>query len=237
MNPLLCATVAFLWLGTVANAQSIGLTATSDSLNNKKVIIEVRNVEVNGKMVQDTVSIITYDELDESATLDESAGPVHGSSSTIIHSSANPPITLNGGSWSYTWDGDLAWLAVPSLALLLPILLLAVILYFYYKNRKTRYRLMEKAIDSGQPIAPELLRETQKLLDDEPLRELRTKGVSNVAVGLGLFILLWALTKSFALGCIGLLVVCIGAGKLVNYHLQMKDRQALRKKQGEQSEA
>ncbi len=102
-------------------------------------------------------------------------------------------------------------LAIGFLAVLLifgtPIFIVALALYFNYKNRKNRYRVIEKAIESGQPIPQEFLKTTVN-------KDTQNKGIKNICLGLGLFIFLWALTN-FAIGCIGILVMCNGIGQYI----------------------
>lgn len=82
-----------------------------------------------------------------------------------------------------------------------------------YKNRKAKYRLVEQALASGQPLPENLFKEADST-------DIRSKGIKNVFVGIGLFIFLWAITEEFGLGCIGLLVMFTGFGQLVIYYTQ-----------------
>ena len=50
------------------------------------------------------------------------------------------------------------------------------------------------------------------------MKDLRSRGFSNLFLGLGLFIFLWAITGEFSVGCIGLLVLCIGLGQVTTYY-------------------
>ena len=52
--------------------------------------------------------------------------------------------------------------------------------------------------------------------------DIRSKGINNIFVGIGLFIFLWAITGEFGLGCIGLLVMFTGFGQLVIFYSQQK---------------
>ena len=210
-------------LSAQTGGNSITMTSTVDSLNNNKVSIEVRSVEVDGQMVTDTVSSITYTKADETETLDYKKAKPQNSANINIHMS----------EFDRVWLSRIWMITLPMLIILFPILIFALLLYSRYKNRQSRYRLIAKALESGQPLPKELQDEARKAfrqdgLQGDSLHQLRTKGISNVATGLGLFILLWALTGSFAIGCVGLLVLCIGLGKLANYYLQMKDIQGLR---------
>ena len=93
----------------------------------------------------------------------------------------------------------------------LPIAIVFIIVAFRSKNRRAKYKLAEQILASGQELP-------QGFFDDLNVRDLRTRGFSNLFLGLGLFILLWALTEDFSVGCIGLLVLCIGLGQLVTYY-------------------
>ena len=228
--PLALVASSALAMSTQIGGTSLTLTATTDSLNNNKVAIEVRNVEVDGQMVQDTISITAHSDAEEAEVLDQK--PSEPKKSRTV----NFVDTRSYRRWPYEM-----WVFVlPMLIVIIPLLIVALALYFRYKNRQSRYRLIAKALESGQPLPKELQDEAKKAFrqsnpQQESLNQLRSKGIGNVATGLGLFILLWALTDSFAIGCVGLLVLCIGLGKLVNYHLQMKDAQFLRDKCAEQS--
>ena len=79
--------------------------------------------------------------------------------------------------------------------------------------QKARYRLAEQAIAAGQPLPENLFKEADST-------DIRSKGIKNVFVGIGLFIFLWAITEEFGLGCIGLLVMFTGFGQLVIYYTQ-----------------
>ena len=57
--------------------------------------------------------------------------------------------------------------------------------------------------------------------DVAPL-DYRTKGIKNMALGIGLFFFLWMLTSQLSIGCIGLLIFCIGAGQLAIHYTTPK---------------
>ena len=60
----------------------------------------------------------------------------------------------------------------------------------------------------------------ENLFKEADSTDIRSKGIKNVFVGIGLFIFLWAITEEFGLGCIGLLVMFTGFGQLVIYYTQ-----------------
>ena len=97
----------------------------------------------------------------------------------------------------------------------LPLLIIFVVFFFRYKNRKAKYRLAEQALASGQQLPENFFKEAAAT-------DIRSKGINNIFVGIGLFIFLWAITGEFGLGCIGLLVMFTGFGQLVIFYGQQK---------------
>ena len=65
--------------------------------------------------------------------------------------------------------------------------------------------MVEKSIESGQPLPKEYLQTNMEM-------DTKRKGVKNICLGFGLFIFLWAITN-FGIGCIGILVMCVGLGQ------------------------
>lgn len=90
----------------------------------------------------------------------------------------------------------------------IPVLIVFFAFFFRYKNRKAKYRLVEQALASGQPLPEGIFKEMTEV-------DMRSKGIKNFFTGLGLFIFLWAITGSFAIGCIGLLIMLNGVGQWV----------------------
>ena len=77
------------------------------------------------------------------------------------------------------------------------------------------YRLAEQALASGQQLPENFFKEAAAT-------DIRSKGINNIFVGIGLFIFLCAITGEFGLGCIGLLVMFTGFGQLVIFYSQQK---------------
>ncbi len=95
------------------------------------------------------------------------------------------------------------------LVALAPFLIIALVFYLIFKNRRQRYELAEKAMDSGQQIPQELIR-TERQSDDY----LWKKGIKNIFVGIGLAILFKCLGADPLTG-IGWLVALYGVGQAV----------------------
>lgn len=101
-----------------------------------------------------------------------------------------------------------------------PIIVIFIIFFFRYKNRKAKYRLVEQALASGQPLPENFFKEVGT-------SDIRNKGIQNIFVGIGLFIFLWAITGEFGLGCIGLLIMFTGFGQVVIHYTQQKKDEKL----------
>ena len=89
-----------------------------------------------------------------------------------------------------------------------PVLILGVLLYFIYKNRKEKMRLAEMAMKQGQPIPDQLLVEHKETDED-----LWQKGLRQTFLGVGLLAFFGYIDSTLGIG-IGILVTVIGLGKL-----------------------
>jgi hypothetical protein len=115
--------------------------------------------------------------------------------------------------------GAIAFLicVVVIIALLSPVLLIAVILYFVFRNRNQKYKLAQEAIARGKSVPQELLHESNKTNEF-----LWVKGIRNCSIGLGLVCLFWILGAESLIG-VGLLVFFMGAGQMVIAKTTHKD--------------
>jgi heme/copper-type cytochrome/quinol oxidase subunit 4 len=202
----LCCTAGFAKNRTVTEEDSVG---------NVKRTIEVSDTVINGKTVTDTLSITTYN-----------------TGSGADHNGKVKTYTYGGFNLDEFTDGNTNWddmsnglktitvlaiifiFALPVIAILIALLLF---LLFRRKSEKAKLRLAEKSLERGQPIPTEYM-------PKKPLKDLRTRGVSNICLGLALFIFIWAITNTFALGCIGLFFFFTGVGQVVTHYLNAKDQ-------------
>ncbi|MBQ8487409.1 MAG: hypothetical protein IJ533_10230 [Prevotella sp.] len=90
-----------------------------------------------------------------------------------------------------------------------PVLLLGLVLFFVYRNRKQKMRLAEMAMKQGQPIPDQLLVEHRETDD-----EVWQKGIRQTFLGVGLLAFFGYVGSSLGIG-VGILVTCLGLGKLV----------------------
>lgn len=92
---------------------------------------------------------------------------------------------------------------------LVPVGVIALILYFVYKNRKDRMRLMEMALKTGRQIPVDALG-TPYVKNEQ----IWNKGIKQIFLGAGLAFLLWIPLGKLGLA-IGALVLLIGCGNVV----------------------
>lgn len=110
------------------------------------------------------------------------------------------------------WGGVLIAVLVVLLCMLTvlsPAIIIGLILYFVQKSRNRKYKIIEKAVESGQPIPQELVRENKTTND-----RLWAKGIKNAAVGLGIVVFGFLISASFFTG-VGWIVFFYGAGQAV----------------------
>jgi hypothetical protein len=191
------------------------IVTEEDSLGNVKRTIELSDTVINGKTVTDTLSITTYNT--------GSGADRNGKVKTYTYGGFNlDEFTSDHVDWDDMSDGlkvmtVLAIFFVFAFPLIIFLLALLLFLLFRRKSEKAKIRLAEKALERGQPIPKEYM-------PTKPLKDLRTRGVSNICLGLALFIFIWAITNTFALGCIGLFFFFTGVAQVVTHYLNEKDK-------------
>ena len=194
-------------LGLMA-ATSLGMQAenrtVTDTVDGKKRVIELKDTIINGQPSTDTLSITTY----EGTDADEA-----GDDDTYRHRHDGSGLQWVGFNFGDDAPETLVALTAIIFTLGLPALLIFIIFYFRYKNRKAKYRLAEQALAAGQQLPPEFFKEGEG-------KDLRSRGIRNIFLGIGLFIFLWAITGVFGLGCIGLLIMFTGFGQVTIYYTQ-----------------
>ena len=94
------------------------------------------------------------------------------------------------------------------LYVLAPILIICAVLYFINRNRKDRIKLAQMAMEKGQPIPEDLLKEKVHNVD----RADYQTGLRQMFTGVGLAIFLGIVVGDIGFG-IGALVFFIGLGK------------------------
>ena len=106
-------------------------------------------------------------------------------------------------------------------AVMVPVLLFLVILFFDNKTKKDKYNALievSKNLDDSSKIE-EIL---DTLNDKKKPIDYRRSGVITLFVGLGLYLLGWTIAKSVLQGS-GLLVAAIGVGSILAGYLYPND--------------
>lgn len=103
----------------------------------------------------------------------------------------------------------IAFVLLCILVVLSPFIFVALIIYMVLKNRNQRYRLAEKAMESGRPIPDNLLKK-----DDFSNEALWKKGVKNACIGIGLVVCFYIIGANPLTG-IGWLVFFYGLGQCI----------------------
>ena len=99
--------------------------------------------------------------------------------------------------------------AIVIIFLIAPLLIIVTIFYFVNKNRRERYKLAQMAIQNGQQIPEEMLKEK---VDDWDKDDYQS-GMRQIFLGVGLAIFLGIVAGKIGFG-IGALVFFIGLGKV-----------------------
>ena len=185
---------------------SASLAAPKHRHHQKTEAVQQKDTTAQDELVaySDTTSI---DEEEDEATTT--------TTTTITHS--NSPWDDDGPfSWLGPLTGSVGGILIVCLMLLIlliialsPFIILALILRLIINRHNDRITLAEKAMETGQPI-PEELKPIDKQTDDY----LWSRGIRNVAIGAGMFIMFW-IWKSTMLSGLGALVLCYGIGQMV----------------------
>lgn len=110
------------------------------------------------------------------------------------------------------FDSSLTTITLVSLIICcgLPFFIVAIVLWFRYKNKQARYKLAAEALAAGQTIPKELFNDPE-----EHINSVRNKGIRNIFLGIGIGVFLWVLTGEEGLAAIGFLIFCMGLGQVL----------------------
>lgn len=107
-------------------------------------------------------------------------------------------------------SGDMVAITSIIVGCSIPILIVFFVVYFNHKNQQIKYKAVEKSLELGQPLPESFFRNNYRST------ELRSKGIKTTCTGFGLFIFLWAITESFGVGSIGLIIMFTGIGEYLS---------------------
>ncbi len=202
MKQVIITLIAVLTLTTAYGKNRVEIER--DSLGNIQRIIELNDTAIGGKEISDTLSVTTY----------------HGASGITFEDEKHQIIDVEG-LLSKQMDGIMdgfkgfVWISIITIISIfaLPAIIIFLVLNYRSKKRKERYQVIEKAIESGQPLPEEFMEKTKE--EDDAIR---VKGIKNIFLGLGLAIFFYAMSGAIFLASIGLLIMFNGIGQLVIFY-------------------
>lgn len=197
---------------TAMMAQSHEVTTTDK--NGNKVVYEISDAAATKG---DTLSITTFDP--QSVAKSDSINGVNKNDEDYRMSKEDVKMVLEeldiDSGWISTAVGGMILGGL--ICVVLPIAIIVAILLYRYFNRRKKYELAQKIVESGQPLPENFAK-----LFEEEVKEgdtgLFEKGVKNVGIGIAFFIFMWFLTDNLALACIGLFIIANGASQLLTYY-------------------
>ena len=195
MKRVILMMVAVLTMICTANAKE-RLVYQTDSITGERLVIEVYDTMRNGHAEVDTLSITRYPAKNSST--------VHYDYDDDDKELEQIERILSNG-WGIVW----ITLATIFAIFVLPLLIIALIFYYRHKNRKAKYELAAKMIEKGEPLPADLEESVRGLSDME------SRGIKNMCIGAAVTIFIWALTDSFGLACIGLIVLANGVSQYI----------------------
>ena len=199
---------------TAMMAQSHEVTTTDK--NGNKVVYEISDAAATKG---DTLSITTFDP--QSVAKSDSINHANANNKDYVMTKEDLMDIIHE-TGIQDWGGPAASTAIAGMILggficvVLPILIIAGVLLYRYFNRKKKYELAQKIVESGQPLPENFMEDLKEEYHEDT--GLFEKGVKNVAVGIALTIFLWLMTKTAFLACIGLFVVANGVSQLLSYY-------------------
>ena len=209
-------TLAVATLGmTAMMAQSHEVTTTDK--NGNKVVYEISDAPATKG---DTLSITTYDP--NSVAKSDSINGVDRNEDYVM--TKEDLIDIINETGIKNWGGPVASTAIGGMILggficvFLPIVIIVAVLLYRYFNRKKKYELAQKIVESGQPLPADFAKAFQEEYSREEDRGLYEKGVKNVGIGIAFCVFMYLLTDNLALACIGLFIVANGVSQLLSYN-------------------
>lgn len=121
----------------------------------------------------------------------------------------NATIGSDFGDWDSGSSTSVAIVAI-IICCGLPFFIVAIVLWFRYKNKQAKYKLAAEALAAGRTIPAELFNDPE-----EQGNTVMTKGIKNIFLGIGLGVFLWVLTEEEGLAAIGFLIFCMGLGQVL----------------------
>lgn len=162
--------------------------------------------------VTDTSGIVAYSDttVTDTATADNEGGEDARGAGAMTINDVSDPFNLIAYLTTLDFGGVIVaifFVLLCIITVLSPVILIAVILYLVFKRRNDRYRVIEKAMETGQPLPDDMKRGAI-----ESNEVLWRKGVKNFFIGLGLIAVFVSFGIESLIG-VGVLVALYGAGQ------------------------
>ena len=114
-----------------------------------------------------------------------------------------------------------------------PIILVIFIVWFSYRDKRNRYRLLEKAIENNMDSEQVLkLLESKKAVKADSQKSSVRQGLICLFAGWGCFIAYYVFHTSYILGVGGLIATLVGIGMLIAYFLERRDKKSQEETEG-----
>lgn len=114
---------------------------------------------------------------------------------------------------------DIIGLAAVTSPFIAGFLIVLIILIFSHRNKKAKYELMAKALESGKELPANFFEEEKKMKQKEsPIQ----RATQLIAVGIGLFLLLWYIADH-DVAFVAAIPFFLGIGRLVSIYLESKN--------------
>lgn len=205
-------TLAVAVLGiTAMMAQSHEVTTTDK--NGNKVVYEISDAAATKG---DTLSITTFDP--KSVAKSDSINGVNNDEEYRLTRDDvrmlldDLDIDIDAG-WMGTAIGGMILGGL--ICVFLPIVIIVAVLLYRYYNRKKKYELAQKIVESGQPLPADFAKALEEEYNSVEDKGLYERGVKNVAIGIAFTIFMYLLTHNLALSCIGLFIIANGVSQLL----------------------
>lgn len=115
---------------------------------------------------------------------------------------------------------DIIGLAAVTSPFIAGFLIVLIILIFSHRNKKAKYELMAKALESGKELPSNFFEEEKKMKQKEsPIQ----RAIQLIAIGIGLFILLWYIADH-DVAFVAAIPFFLGVGRLVSIYFESKNK-------------
>lgn len=178
------------------------------------LLFAIALVQVNAAQVTKTITA-HIDSVDSVANSEDTDTKDIREFKEVVKSLKNSGLTnREGGSIE-----DLTGLAAVTSPFVAAFFIILIVLIFNHRNKKAKYELMAKALEVGKELPANFFEEEKKMKQKgSPIQ----RGVQLVAVGIGLFLLLWFIVDH-DVAFVAAIPFSLGIGRLIAIYLEKKN--------------